>query len=278
MVPQPRRRVRTAARARVGCLRQRPDGGARRRGSSPTISGAGGSGHRRLPDGPVHNTFDLRETFSFPTSAAQFVTLQQRQGRDVPAGNQVFERPPIPTINWYQFGVDIQQQLRGHMVVKLGYKRIARRESRAERRSEHRGARERRRRLCRSSAPRRPCRIRATARCWSWRPTRSRFYNALLLEVTKRFSGGVHFQGAYTFSKLIDEASGIRTSGDGIDGAGAGPSFVPVPTLDRGLSTFHVGHNFVGNMGVICHSAQIAASSLSDSPTRCSAAGRSTAS
>jgi hypothetical protein len=76
------------------------------------------------------------------------------------------------------------------------------------------------------------------------------FYNALLAEVSKRLGGGLHFQAAYTWSKLIDEAAGVRTSGDGIAGAGAGTVLsYQFRTLDRALSTFDVRHNFVGNVG-----------------------------
>ena len=58
-----------------------------------------GTGAYRMA--PFYNTFDLREQFPFPMNAAQFVTLlQTRQGRAVPAGNQVFEPTPIPLISW----------------------------------------------------------------------------------------------------------------------------------------------------------------------------------
>jgi hypothetical protein len=209
-----------------------------------------GTGAYRMA--PFYNTFDLRETFSFPTTAAQFVTLlQQRQGRAVPAGNQVFEPTPDPDHQLvHQFGLDLQQQLRGGLVAKIGYKGS-------------RGVHLARNVDLNTAAP---LSIVDGTPTFSATPTvpnpgygtmlvmatdSQSFYNALLAEISKRFSGGVHFQAAYTFSKLIDEASGIRTSGDGIDGAGAGTVMsYQFRTLDRGLSTFHVGQNFVGNMGV----------------------------
>jgi len=209
-----------------------------------------GTGAYRMA--PFYNTFDLRETFSFPTNAAQFVTLlQQRQGRAVPAGNQVFEPTPDPKHQLvHQFGVDIQQQLRGGLVAKIGYKGS-------------RGVNLARNVDLNTAAP---ISIVDGTPTFSASPTvpnpaygtmlvmvtdSQSFYNALLMEISKRFGAGLHFQGAYTYSKLIDEASGIRTSGDGIDGAGAGTVMsYQFRTIDRGLSTFHVGQNFVGNMGI----------------------------
>jgi hypothetical protein len=208
-----------------------------------------GTGAYRMA--PFYNTFDLRETFAFPQTADQFVALlKARQNRDVPAGNQVFEPTPDPSHQFvHQFGADIQQQLAGKMVVKIGYKGS-------------RGVHLARNVDLNTAAP---ISVVDGVPTFSATPqvpnpgygtmlvmtTDSQsFYNALLVEVSKRFSRGLHFQSAYTFSKLIDEASGIRTSGDGIDGAGAGTVMsYRFRTIDRGLSTFHVAHNFVSNIG-----------------------------
>jgi len=75
-------------------------------------------------------------------------------------------------------------------------------------------------------------------------------YDALLVEANKRFSQGVHFQVAYTFSHLTDEGAGVRTSGDAITGAGGGTATsLLFPAADLGLSTFNVTHNLVANFG-----------------------------
>jgi Carboxypeptidase regulatory-like domain/TonB dependent receptor len=73
------------------------------------------------------------------------------------------------------------------------------------------------------------------------------YYQALQLNLTKRFSGGLQFQTAYTLSKSIDTASaaesvfltGAAGSGrqDPFDGRG-----------ERGLSDFDSRHNFVANL------------------------------
>jgi hypothetical protein len=209
-----------------------------------------GTGSYRMA--PFYSTFDLRETLAFPMTAAEIVELLQvRQGREVPAGNQVYEPDPNPSRQQvHQFGADIQHELPGQIVVKVGYK----------------GSRgvDLARNVDLNTAV--PVNIIDGLPIFSATPAAPNpgygtmlvmttdsqsFYNALLFEVSKRFSEGVHFQGSYTLSKLVDEAAGVRTSGDGIDGAGAGTVLsYEFRTLDRALSTFDVRHNFVGNLGV----------------------------
>lgn len=208
-----------------------------------------GTGAYRMA--PFYSTFDLRETLPFPMDAQQFVALlRERQGREVPAGNQVFQPVPDPDHQQvHQFGADVQHQLAGDMVVKIGYKGS-------------RGVNLARNVDMNTAVPERvvdgvpvfsrtpqvPNRGYGTMLVMT--TDSQSFYDALLFEVSKRFGAGLHFQAAYTFAKLIDEASGIRTSGDGIEGAGAGTVLShQFRTLDRGLSTFHVAHNFVGNVG-----------------------------
>lgn len=208
-----------------------------------------GTGAYRMA--PFYSTFDLRETRAFPMDAQQFIELlRDRQGREVPAGNQVFQPTPDPARQQvHQFGADVQHQLAGNMVVKIGYKgsrglNLARNVdmNTATPEGVSDGV------PVFSRTPRVPNPGYGTMLVMT--TDSQSFYNALLVEVSKRFSAGLHFQGAYTFSKLIDEASGIRTSGDGIGGAGAGTVLShQFRTLDRGLSTFHVAHNFVGNVG-----------------------------
>jgi hypothetical protein len=69
------------------------------------------------------------------------------------------------------------------------------------------------------------------------------FYNGLLVELSKRFSGGVQFQTSYTFSKVVTDASAVRN-----DGAGGGAKSYDFRLLDRGLSNFDVRHNAVFNV------------------------------
>ncbi len=209
-----------------------------------------GTGAYRMA--PYYSTFDLRESLPFPMTAAQFVTLlKQRQGVQVPAGNQVFEPTPDPKKqNVKQFGVDLQRQLAGNFVVKLGYKGS-------------RGANLGRVTDLNTAVP---ISVTDGQPLFAARPVAPNpgfgtmlvmatdsqsFYNALLLEASKRFSQGWSVQAAYTFSKMIDEGSGVRTSGDAIAGAGGGTVLsYQFRTLDRSLSTFDVRQNLVTNLGV----------------------------
>lgn len=63
-------------------------------------------------------------------------------------------------------------------------------------------------------------------------------YNALQLRVTKRFSQGFAFQGAYTFSRTLDQASGI--AGSDVAGSGAAAQDPFDQKSSKGLSGFHV--------------------------------------
>ncbi len=211
------------------------------------ISGAGA--YRMAP---YYSTFDLRENLPFPMTAAQFVTLlQQRQGVQVPAGNQVYEPTPDPKKqNVKQFGVDVQHQLPGNFVVKLGYKGS-------------RGANLARVADLNTAVP---ISVSDGVPLFSAKPVAPNpgfgtmllmttdsqsFYNAMLLEASKRFSRGWSLQVAYTLSKMIDEGSGVRTSGDAIAGAGGGTVLsYQFRELDRSLSTFDVRQNLVTNLGV----------------------------
>jgi hypothetical protein len=208
-----------------------------------------GTGNYRM--GPTYNTFDLRETLPFPMTSAEIVAmLQQRQGRAVPFGNQVYEPDQTPTRQrLYQYGVDIQRQLAGNLVVKAGYKGS-------------RGADVSRVVDVNTAVPvavdelgplfsATPTSRNPIFGTMNYLPTDSEsFYNALLVEVSKRFSQGYHFQVAYTLSKLVDEGSGVRTAGDAVGGAGGGTVLSQeFRTLDRSLSTFDIRQNFVANIG-----------------------------
>lgn len=71
------------------------------------------------------------------------------------------------------------------------------------------------------------------------------WYNGLATSISKRFSNGLQFQGAYTFGKSTDEGSQAIGSSD------FGNSFQPRYAYDRadnlGRSDFDIRHNFVLN-------------------------------
>lgn len=70
------------------------------------------------------------------------------------------------------------------------------------------------------------------------------FYNALQVEVKKRFSHGLQFQSAYTWSKTIDDTTSGIAGTDYLDPNGSDPYN---PKADRGLSGLHLAHNLVVN-------------------------------
>lgn len=71
------------------------------------------------------------------------------------------------------------------------------------------------------------------------------FYNSLQMSVTKRLSRDVRAQFAYTWSKSIDDASGIVSS-DFTNSTQYTMDYAD-RKLDRGLSSFHAGHVFIAN-------------------------------
>ena len=71
------------------------------------------------------------------------------------------------------------------------------------------------------------------------------FYNALQLSAVKRFSHGVRAQASYTFSRSIDDASGINSQ-DFDNVVQYGLDWYD-PTYDRGPSAFQARHNLTFN-------------------------------
>jgi hypothetical protein len=69
-------------------------------------------------------------------------------------------------------------------------------------------------------------------------------YNGLSAKFTKRYSSGLTFLFGYTWSRSIDTGSAIRTH----DGDTLFPQNSHCRACDRGLSSFHVGHRFVGSI------------------------------
>jgi hypothetical protein len=84
----------------------------------------------------------------------------------------------------------------------------------------------------------------ALANSWTWMSEGDSSYNALQVDVNRRFSRGLSLRGAYTFSKILDD-------GDSYNGTAAGnaPGLVSNPyniRADWGLGTYDVR-----NLGVI---------------------------
>ena len=82
------------------------------------------------------------------------------------------------------------------------------------------------------------------ANTWTWMSEGNSSYNALQVDINRRFSGGLSLRGVYTFSKVLDD-------GDSYNGTAAGnaPGLVSNPyniRADWGLGTFAVR-----NAGVI---------------------------
>ncbi|MEW5977681.1 MAG: TonB-dependent receptor [Acidobacteriota bacterium] len=73
------------------------------------------------------------------------------------------------------------------------------------------------------------------------------WYNAMILELRKRWSQGVSFQSSYTFSRNIDNTQASTFFSDATNGTtSAFPEF-PGFFYNRGLSDFHAKHNWVAN-------------------------------
>lgn len=70
------------------------------------------------------------------------------------------------------------------------------------------------------------------------------FYNGMIVEVKKRFAQGFQLQGAYTWSKAIDDSSTGLGNSDFAEGIRSQPYD---PHSDRGLSSFHLSHNLAIN-------------------------------
>jgi len=82
------------------------------------------------------------------------------------------------------------------------------------------------------------------ANTWTWFSVGTSSYNALQVDVTRRFSHGLSFRGVYTYSKALDDGDSMNQTT-----AGNAPGLVSNPynlRADKGLSTFNVT-----NLGVI---------------------------
>jgi hypothetical protein len=85
------------------------------------------------------------------------------------------------------------------------------------------------------------------ANTWTWFSEGTSNYNALQVDVRRRFSHGLTFRGAYTFARNIDDGDSLNQTT-----AGNAPGLASNPldlALDKGLATFDVRH--VGVINVI---------------------------
>jgi Carboxypeptidase regulatory-like domain len=76
------------------------------------------------------------------------------------------------------------------------------------------------------------------ANTWTWFSEGTSSYNALQVDVTRRFSHGLSFRGVYTFSKTLDDGDSMNQTT-----AGNAPGLVSNPynlRADKGLATFNV--------------------------------------
>jgi hypothetical protein len=80
----------------------------------------------------------------------------------------------------------------------------------------------------------------AIANTWSWFSEGVSSYNALQVDVNRRFSGGLTLRGVYTFSKVLDDGDSLNATT-----SGGGPALASNPfnlRSDWGLGTFDVRH------------------------------------
>ena len=73
------------------------------------------------------------------------------------------------------------------------------------------------------------------------------WYNALILDVRRRWSDGFSLQSSYTCSKSIDTTQASTFFSDATNGTtSAFPEFIP--DYNKGLSDFHARHNWVAEL------------------------------
>ena len=76
------------------------------------------------------------------------------------------------------------------------------------------------------------------ANTWTWFSVGTSSYNALQVDVSRRFSKGLSFRGVYTYSKALDDGDSLNQTT-----AGNAPGLVANPynlRADKGLATFNV--------------------------------------
>jgi hypothetical protein len=73
------------------------------------------------------------------------------------------------------------------------------------------------------------------------------WYNALIFEARKRFTKGVDFQSSYTFARSIDTTQASTFFSDATNATVSALPEPPGTNYNKGLSDFHVKHNWVAN-------------------------------
>jgi hypothetical protein len=73
------------------------------------------------------------------------------------------------------------------------------------------------------------------------------WYNAMILEVRKRWGRGLEFQSSYTFSRNIDTTQASTFFSDATNGTTNAMPEPPGLNYNRGLADFHAKHNWVVN-------------------------------
>jgi len=73
------------------------------------------------------------------------------------------------------------------------------------------------------------------------------WYNAMIVEVRKRWSHGFEFQSSYTFSRNIDTTQASTFFSDATNGTTSAMPEPPGSNYNKGLADFHAKHNWVVN-------------------------------
>jgi len=73
------------------------------------------------------------------------------------------------------------------------------------------------------------------------------WYNAMILEVRKRWRQGFNFQSSYTFSRNIDTTQASTFFSDGTNGTTSWFPEFPGFSYNKGLADYHAKHNWVVN-------------------------------
>jgi len=86
----------------------------------------------------------------------------------------------------------------------------------------------------------------ALANTWTYFSEGVSSYNALQVDLNRRFSGGLTLRGVYTFSKVLDDGDSVNATT-----SGGGPALASNPfnlRADKGRGSFDVTHVAVGNV------------------------------
>jgi hypothetical protein len=163
--------------------------------------------------------------------------------------------PDQPTS--FQWNLNVQRQLRGNVVVQAGY--VGYNAKNLKRIAEDGNIRIPVQlpdgRLFFNHAGKNPCPI---AACFDSPRTNPNFsgiktaaldgranYHGVQLGLGKRFSGGLQFQTSYTYSKTLDDASGVFNEKD-LSNSNLYPYF-PDPEFNYGLADYDLRHNLMVN-------------------------------